>query len=194
MTKKTGQKNSPQKKHQNKFSYLYPNSTKSNRKDFIEFEYVRGVYDENGNQVIRPLNAEELDFLNKFYKESVHNSFNKTDKTSEIVKEIRSLKRKYSNWRRKKGNAGQVNAEIEAQIEAKKREFREANEGLDNFYPEYDQQYEIRSDNYKRKECVINMKKNNGELLEYKEYEDYEVESSWEEMLEDLIKNSEEVK
>ena len=41
------------------------------RQDSIETEYVDGVCDSDGNQVIRALNEEEKDWLNQFYKETV---------------------------------------------------------------------------------------------------------------------------
>lgn len=49
------------------------------RRHYIEPDYINGVYDENGAQVIRPLNEEEIEWLNKFYSEVIVTSFNNDD-------------------------------------------------------------------------------------------------------------------
>lgn len=58
-----------------KYPALNPKLNLKGRRDYIEAEYVNGVYDENGKKVIRALNAEEKEWLNKFYQESVITSF-----------------------------------------------------------------------------------------------------------------------
>jgi len=47
------------------------------RRPYIEADYVNGVYNENGEQVIRPLTEEETAWLNKFYKEVIVTNFKK---------------------------------------------------------------------------------------------------------------------
>jgi hypothetical protein len=47
----------------------------SSRKDYIETDYVNGVYDKTGNPVIRKLTFKEKEFLNKFYEETVVTNF-----------------------------------------------------------------------------------------------------------------------
>ena len=47
------------------------------RRYYIEPDYIDGVVNEKGEQVIRPLNDEEKAWLNKFYKEVIVTSFKK---------------------------------------------------------------------------------------------------------------------
>lgn len=41
----------------------------------MDVEYVKGVYDEKGKELIRPLNDEEKEFLNSFYEEYYGTNF-----------------------------------------------------------------------------------------------------------------------
>ena len=45
------------------------------RKDFIEVDYINGVKDKKGNEVIRPLTDAEKKWLNDFYEETVVTNF-----------------------------------------------------------------------------------------------------------------------
>lgn len=45
------------------------------RRDYIETDYVNGVYDQNGKQLIRPLTDNERKFYNKFYEEVIVANF-----------------------------------------------------------------------------------------------------------------------
>lgn len=85
------QKNTKKKYKNRRESQKFPALTKATnlniRADYIEAEYINGVYDEKGNQLIRPLNDEEKEFLNKFYEETVVTNM---DYNEDIVK----LKRK----------------------------------------------------------------------------------------------------
>lgn len=69
------------------------------RRDYIEPEYINGVFDGEGRQVIRPLTADEKEWLNKFYEETIVTSFNKdgTDLMDEI--EDRRLAYRENNHR-----------------------------------------------------------------------------------------------
>lgn len=42
------------------------------RRDYIETDYIDGIYDSNGNEVMRPLTDEEKEWLDQFYKETVN--------------------------------------------------------------------------------------------------------------------------
>jgi len=49
-------------------------NTKS-RHFFIETDYINGVKNDHGRQVLRPLTEEEKEWLNKFYDETVNANF-----------------------------------------------------------------------------------------------------------------------
>jgi len=59
------------KSQNKKYRYLSREKNLKSRRYFIETDYVNGLYDENGNQVMRPLNPEEMEWLNQFYKEDL---------------------------------------------------------------------------------------------------------------------------
>lgn len=64
------------------------------RQDYMDIDYVGGVYNEDGELVIRPLNHEEKEFLNKFYEETVNANFlhdNELKKIKKKIDEIKSL-------------------------------------------------------------------------------------------------------
>lgn len=61
------------------------------RKDVIEAHYVDGVYDNKGNQVIRPCTEEEKDWLEQFYEETVVTNFLHGKGMREKSKEIKNL-------------------------------------------------------------------------------------------------------
>lgn len=52
--------------------YLKRSKNLKHRRYNIETEYIDGVRDQDGNEVMRPLTREEKEFLNKFYKETVN--------------------------------------------------------------------------------------------------------------------------
>lgn len=60
------------------------------RKEYIEADYINGVYDSKGNQIIRPLTEEELKFLNQFYEETVVTNFTHN---SDIKRLLRNKKK-----------------------------------------------------------------------------------------------------
>jgi len=53
--------------------------TIKSRQEFLETEYTKGVYDDEGRELIRPLTKEEQAWLNKFYTEDLNASFNHED-------------------------------------------------------------------------------------------------------------------
>jgi len=188
MTKPTGKK--PQKEQsgkRKKYSHLYSNSTYAYRRSQIETSYINGVKDDDENVVIRPLNQEELDFLDKFYKESVHNTFDSNQDTKKIVREIRSLVGQYSYWKRKKCNKGKINEELEAKIAKKKLEFKKISESLGNLYTDYEDQKTLRSDNYKRRTDVNCHLQLNDNIEVYKEDDSHDEMENWEIVLEDML-------
>jgi len=64
-------KKSELKKENKKFRYLQREKNLKSRRYFIDTDYIDGVFNEEGKQVIRGLNEEEKAWLNQFYKEDV---------------------------------------------------------------------------------------------------------------------------
>lgn len=186
MTDRSG----PKRKHKKRFKFIDNRGTYQSRKDFIETQYINGVRDDYGNLVMRPLNEEEVAFLDKFYKESVHASFNNSDETKVHESEIRALEREQKAFNKK----NKVDSpEISARLEAKKAETSELRKELGNVYSDYEDQKEIRRQNYQRNHCIFNKTKSQQKLDSFEEI----VEKDWDEsfddtIIEDLITESEE--
>ncbi len=72
-------------RRKSKYPNLDPKLNLKRRRDEIETEYIHGIYDDKGNEVIRPLNHSELQWLNNFYGEFVNVDFYNNE-------EIKSLK------------------------------------------------------------------------------------------------------
>lgn len=56
----------------------------------MDFSYIKGVENLNGDKVIRALNKEELEFLDKFAKEHYHANFNTDEESKALFKLISS--------------------------------------------------------------------------------------------------------
>jgi len=188
MTETTGPK--PKRKHKKKFKFIDNRGAYKTRKDFIETQYINGVKDEAGNLVMRPLNAEEVAFLDAFYKESVHANFTTSEETKKHELEIKRLERDNKSYHKA---FKEDSKEILKAIENKKIETSKARKALGNIYSDYDEQKEIRQQNYQRNQCVFNKTKVQSKLDSFEEI----VEKDWEEhtedtIIEDLITESEE--
>jgi ribosomal protein L21 len=77
------------KKTPSPLSYLNPKFHKHCRRDCVETDYINGVYDQKGNQVIRPLTQEEKLWLaNNYYKTEIAQSYT-PDERAKIPKKQR---------------------------------------------------------------------------------------------------------
>jgi hypothetical protein len=65
------------KRRKVKYPALDPRFNLKGRKCYIEADYINGVYNQNGNMVMRPLTDDEKEWLNKYYEETVVTSFNR---------------------------------------------------------------------------------------------------------------------
>lgn len=63
------------KREKAKYPALDKGLNTSSRKDYIEPEYINGVYDNEGNELIRPLTDDEKSFLNQYYEEAIVTNF-----------------------------------------------------------------------------------------------------------------------
>jgi hypothetical protein len=64
-------KKSELKAENKKYRYLQREKNLKSRRYFIDTDYIDGVYNEEGKQVMRGLNSEEKAWLNQFYKEDI---------------------------------------------------------------------------------------------------------------------------
>lgn len=178
MTDPTGQKE--KRKYKKKFKFIDNRGTYKTRKDFIETQYVNGVRDEMGNLVIRAMTEEEIEFLNNFYKETVHANFNNSEETKKHEYEIKSLERDNKAYSKV---FGEDSPEIQSSIARKKKETSEARKKLGNVYSDYDEQKEIRQQNYQRNQCVFNKSKHHQKLDSFEEI----IEQDWDTSIDDTI-------
>jgi hypothetical protein len=79
------------KREKSKYPALQKGLNLSSRKDYIEPDYVKGVYDANGQMLIRPLTEDEMQFLNQYYEESVVTNFYHDPELRKLNKLKRSI-------------------------------------------------------------------------------------------------------
>ena len=184
MTNNTGKT----KKHKKKFQYLNKKGARIQRHEFIETSYISGVYNQDGSQVIRPLNDSEKDWLNNYYKEFVHGTFNTDAESTRMFKKTRTLTKKKENVKYFKEH-GRYPEEVENAISA----FNEKSKSLGNINYDFWQQREINSDDYKRRYDIQN---NAAKGLQLESFEELQYISNVEELdnttIEDLITESDE--
>ena len=172
-----------------KYPALNKGMNLSSRKDYIEPEYIKGTFDKDGRQVIRPLNDKEMDFLNKFYEETVVTNFyhnpelrnlNKQKRQIiecetifELKKEIKRLEQnKKVNRKRikelkeiikitKKQNEEVFSEEL-VDLEVEIQDLRE--ELL--LYPDTEDHKVFYNENNSRNNCIFNKKRITGKLLD----------------------------
>lgn len=152
----------------------YPNLDKSqntkSRSDYIEPDYINGVFNDKGKEVIRPLTEVEKEWLNQFYGEFVAMSdsqLNPTDEIMEYMKEKAKCRKKIAKIR--KEEKVHINSEINflksriTDIEAC-LDFLRAEQGV--LHPTCDQQRDLYNLNNTRNFCVYNNRKARGMLID----------------------------
>jgi hypothetical protein len=186
MTSSTGK----QRKYRKKFQHLNKNGARASRKFFIEADYVRGVINDFGEQVIRPMTEEETAFLDQFYKEEVHGTF-KTDKEStQLFRKAKRVASKLENIQFFEQN-GFHPEEVQQAVE----EFNAKSKSLGNLVYDFWSQREVNADSYKRRLDI----QNNAILdVQLESFEDFQYRSEHvdddcdDTVIEDLITESEE--
>jgi len=182
MTSSTG------KKHKKKFQHLSKRGSRIHRQEFIESQYVSGVYNESGEQVIRPLNEEEKAFLDKYYKEFVHGTFSTDKESTALFKKAKTLSKNKENIKFLNEH-GHYPKNVEKAVS----EFNEKSKSLGNLAFDFFEQREINSDDYKRRYDIQN---NSTKGVQLSSFEDLQYVSNVEEIenttIEDLITESEE--
>lgn len=183
MTKNTGKKT-----HKKKFKHLHRMGARLHRKDFIEVDYIKGVVGIDGSLVIRPLNLEEAEFLDKYYKETVHGTFVTDEESKMLFRKAKSLTMRKENIEFYESNGFYPEDVIEA-IE----KFNVKSKQLGNLLWSFWDQRDINSDDYKRRtdihcNAVKGLQLESFDDIQYIENVDDEDNT----YLEDLITESEE--
>jgi hypothetical protein len=138
------------------------------RTDYLVCPYINGVVSANGDLVIRPLNEEELDFLNKFQSELVHanTKFDEKDtvhpfKTKEDSDKLKAKRRSIKK---------EINNKISKIIKLKQRvsKLMDRVEILRSQYDEViakDFRKLINDENNSRNACIYNKLKSKNSLI-----------------------------
>ena len=190
MTKNTKKITKENRRSKSKYPALNKGMNLSSRKDYIEPEYVDGVYDKEGKQIIRPLNEEEKAWLNQFYEETVVTNFyhdpdlkklNKLKKSiiedetvQTLIKEIKKLesqevpdKKRIRELREIVKLTKKQNEEIYAEklenIEDQLQDIRK--EKL--LYPDKEDHKTFYNSNNSRNNCIFNKSKITNKLSEF---------------------------
>lgn len=194
------EKKGKSRRSKTRFPALNKGVNLSSRKDYIEPEYVDGVYDQKGHQVIRPLTYEEKAWLNQFYEETVVTNFyhdpelkklNKQKKMiveDEVVKDLLSEISELSED--KEANSKRINQLKQIVRITKKQneetyadELEEIEEELQKLreklllYPDKEDHKEFYNHNNARNNCIFNKKKIMGRLvgLDTEDYDNYTI-------------------
>ena len=183
MTNNTGKV----KKHKKKFQHLSKKGARIHRQEFIEVPYLKGVFNDEGHQVIRSLTDVEKDWLDNYYKEFVHGTFTTDKESTKFFKKAKRLSKKVENVKFFNEN-GFYPEEVEEAIAA----FNEKSKQLGNMAYDFWEQREINSDDYKRRYDIQN---NSAKGLQLESFEEIQYMSNTEEientLIEDLITESE---
>jgi hypothetical protein len=147
MTSNTGKV----KNHKKKFQSLNSKGARAHRKEFIETSYINGVVNDFGDQVIRPLNKDEISWLDKFYKEFIHSTFVTDSESILLFKKAKALTKKKENVIFFNKN-GFFPEHVQQSIDA----FNKKSKELGNLACDFWQQREINSDDYKRRYDIQN--------------------------------------
>jgi hypothetical protein len=159
--------------------------SRTKRREFIDTDYVNGVYDEEGNQVIRPLTEAEAKVLASFYKEYVHATFKTSDESKALFRKINAQLDLHKDFYLENGF---YPVEVENLI----ADFDIITKKLGNLHSFW-QQKDINSDDYKRGHDIENVVKREHRYTSYEDMQEYaDMEEKSDTEIEDLITESEE--
>jgi hypothetical protein len=158
--------------------------SRTKRREFIDTDYVNGVFNEHGDQVIRSLTDLEAKFLAGFYKEFAHATFKTSDESKALFKKINHLLNKNEEF-------FEENGFYPVEIENLIADFDVITKKLGNLHGFW-QQKDINSDDYKRGHDIENMVKREHRYVSYEEMQEaIDMEEKSDTEIEDLITESE---
>lgn len=153
------------------------NSTKRTRKDYIETSYIKGVKNEDGETVIRPLNEEEREWLSQFVAETDHCNFKRTNELKDEEKALKRLRMDYTEAKRRM-NVDEMDT-LNAKIEAQYKKVKTLREETAAFYVDDEERQELYNRDYERRMDVYNNAKitENLVLFDLDEYDKFTTEA-----------------
>lgn len=187
MTKNTKKEN---KRSKTKFPALNKGVNLSSRKDYIEPEYIDGVFDKDGKQVIRSLTEDEKAWLNQWYEEAIvtnfyHDKELKTlnrmkkniieDETVDILKkQVKQLqKNKSSNAKKIKDLKEIIHLTKKQNEETYSEQLQEIEQELEELrkekllYPDKEDHKQFYNENNSRNSCIFNKSRISGKLVDF---------------------------
>lgn len=149
-----------------KYNPLNKNGAPATRRDFIEADYVKGVVNDRGEQVIRPMNAAEIEWLSQFYAETEHGNFQKTAETEAFQDEYDELCKRIRHAKKNGLTTEQV---LDLKVEADRmyKELVQLRAETNTFYPEDEDRREIYKKENLRNNDIYSKAKASGRLISY---------------------------
>jgi hypothetical protein len=157
--------NSGPKKRRSPFNFLNKQGTARTRQDYIEADYIDGVHDANGRELIRPMTKEEVEWLSQFYAETEHENFKKTDEIETQTKLYKSLCKDYRKHR--KSLPTEKLLQMKQEIETQYKRLVQLRAETNTFYPEDSQRHEIYDKGNARRNDIFNVAKASNRLIAY---------------------------
>lgn len=152
------------RKKKNQFDYLNKDGTARTRQDYIETDYINGLYDENGNELIRPLTKEEKEWLSQFYAETEHENFQKTREIEAQTELYKSLRRQYKQKR--KASTEEL-LELKVEMDREYKKLVQLRSETNTFYPDDSQRRELYNKGNARRNDIFNVAKAANKLVAY---------------------------
>lgn len=177
------------KRKKTKFPALNKGVNTLARKDFIETDYVNGVYDKNGKEVIRPMTDAEKQWLNDFYEETVVTNFLRhpelkrlNDEKRAIIecKHVKKMKDQVKDLRKLDPLQTETIKELKQTIKLTKEQNREIHyrkirkiekemqkiREMVLLYSDTEDHKQFYTENNKRNNCIYNTCKKRGTLID----------------------------
>ena len=141
----------------------YPNlkhaTNLKSRKEYIETDYIDGVFNEEGKQVIRAMNDEEKAWLDQFYKEYTIASLPTNTIIKKKLLEIKNLKKQLRTCN------PEDYEEFEEEYIGLVGEFEQLRKTAGAMFPTYEDHLNIFNSNNSRNRCLFNKAKITGSLV-----------------------------
>lgn len=172
MKKQKKQEERQSKRTKTKHPNLKKDMNLKTRREYIDTGYVDGVFDNEGNRLIRALTEEEKDWLDKFYSEHVNASFSEDNIHTILPEEKRQrIKNQIKQY---KEEVKEIQKEINT-LTIKKNLLEDEIKEL----KEKDYKTQCYDANNSRNRCLYNMARKTGKLtkLKNKEYDEFTSES-----------------
>lgn len=149
-----------------KYNPLNKHGTPATRRDFIEADYVNGVVNEKGEQVIRALNEFETEWLAQFYAETEHGNFAKTTEIDVAQDEYTALCRQIRHAK-KNGLSTEEVLELKVKADEIYKKLVQLRAETNTFYPEDKDRHEIFKRENLRNSDIFSTAKACGRLTSY---------------------------